>query len=310
MKFKISKEFQIGLLVIATIAILFFGVNYLKGINIFNPSNYYTAKFDNVNGLLESSSVTIKGYKVGLVKSIKYNYDDPTDGVIVEMMVDDDLKVPVGSRAVLNTELLGGANVSLDLVPNTSGAYYKVGEEIPSVINDGIMSAVTQEIMPRIQSIVPQLDSLIYSLRMITEDHSIQKTLGNLNRMTANLESASNSLNTMLKKDVPVILTNVNAITTDFSKVSSNLSRVDFNATMLKVDNTLSNLQLITDKVNKGEGTIGLLLNDKALYNNLNVTASSANNLLVDLKANPKRYVHFSLFGKSDKKDKKSEEKK
>ncbi|MCK9155582.1 MAG: MlaD family protein, partial [Paludibacteraceae bacterium] len=99
MKFKISKEFQIGLLVIATIAILFFGVNYLKGINIFNPSNYYTAKFDNVNGLLESSSVTIKGYKVGLVKSIKYNYDDPTDGVIVEMMVDDDLKVPVGSRA-------------------------------------------------------------------------------------------------------------------------------------------------------------------------------------------------------------------
>ncbi|MFA6779662.1 MAG: MlaD family protein [Paludibacteraceae bacterium] len=307
MKFKITKEFQIGMLVVVTIAVLFFGVNYLKGINIFNPSNYYYAKFDRVNGLLESSSVTIKGYKVGLVKSINYNFEDPKDGVVVVLMVDDELKVPVGSKAVLSSDLLGGANVSLDLVPEVPGVMYKAGDTIPSVINDGIMSAVTQEIMPRVQSIIPQLDSLIYSLRMITEDNSIQKSLGNINRLTANLESASVSLNSMMKKDVPVILSNVNTITTDFTKVSSNLSRVDFYSTMHKVDNTLSNLQLITEKVNSGQGTIGLLLNDKALYDNLTNTANSANSLLVDLKANPKRYVHFSLFGKSDKK---AEEKK
>lgn len=307
MKFKITKEFQIGMLVVVTIAVLFFGVNYLKGINIFNPSNYYYAKFDRVNGLLESSSVTIKGYKVGLVKSINYNFEDPKDGVVVVLMVDDELKVPVGSKAVLSSDLLGGANVSLDLVPEVPGVMYKAGDTIPSVINDGIMSAVTQEIMPRVQSIIPQLDSLIYSLRMITEDNSIQKSLGNINRLTANLESASVSLNSMMKKDVPVILSNVNTITTDFTKVSSNLSRVDFYSTMHKMDNTLSNLQLITEKVNSGQGTIGLLLNDKALYDNLTNTANSANSLLVDLKANPKRYVHFSLFGKSDKK---AEEKK
>ncbi|MFA6885121.1 MAG: MlaD family protein, partial [Paludibacteraceae bacterium] len=265
MKFKITKEFQIGMLVVVTIAVLFFGVNYLKGINIFNPSNYYYAKFDRVNGLLESSSVTIKGYKVGLVKSINYNFEDPKDGVVVVLMVDDELKVPVGSKAVLSSDLLGGANVSLDLVPEVPGVMYKAGDTIPSVINDGIMSAVTQEIMPRVQSIIPQLDSLIYSLRMITEDNSIQKSLGNINRLTANLESASVSLNSMMKKDVPVILSNVNTITTDFTKVSSNLSRVDFYSTMHKVDNTLSNLQLITEKVNSGQGTIGLLLNDKAL---------------------------------------------
>lgn len=307
MNLKVSKELQLGILVIATIAILFFGVNYLKGIDIFNPSNYYYAKFERVPGLLESSNITIKGYKVGLVKSINYNFNDPSDGIIVKMMVDDDLKVPYGSNAVLTTDLLGGAAVSLNLVGSVTGNIYKPGDTIPAIIDDGLMSAVTDQIMPRIQSIVPQLDSLIISLRKITEDNSIQKSLGNINRMTANLETASTSLNKMLNKDVPVILGNVNTITTDFSKLSNNLSGIDFRATVHRADATLSNLQSITDKVNNGQGTLGLLLNDKTLYNNLTTTAGSANELLVDLKLNPKRYVHFSLFGKSDKKKKEKE---
>lgn len=304
---KFSKEFQIGALVVATVAILFFGVNYLKGVNVFNPSNYYYAKFDRVNGLLESSSVTVQGVKLGVVKSINYNFDSVNDGVVVEMMVDDELKVPVGSMAVLTAGLLGGADVSLTMRQSVPGQYYKPGDTIPAILDEGPMTAVTQEVMPRIQAIIPQLDSLIYSLRMITEDNSIQKTLGNLNRMTANLEQTSVSLNNMMSKDVPLILGNVSTITTDFSKVSTNLSHVDFAATMTKVDATLANLKLITDKVNSGDGTVGLLLNDRTLYDNLSNTAGSANNLLIDLKANPKRYVHFSMFGKSDKKEKKAE---
>lgn len=304
---KISKEFQIGALVVATVAILFFGVNYLKGVNVFNPTNYYYAKFERVNGLLESSSVTVQGVKLGVVKSINYNFDDVTDGVIVELSVDDELRVPVGSMAVLTCGLLGGADVSLSLKQTYPGQFYKPGDTIPAILDEGPMTAVTEQVMPRIQAIIPQLDSLIYSLRMITEDNSIQKTLGNINRMTANLERTSVSLNNMMSKDVPVILGNVNTITSDFSKVSSNLSRIDFVATMNKVDATLANLKTITDKVNSGDGTVGLLLNDRSLYDNLNSTAGSANNLLVDLKANPRRYVHFSMFGKSDKKEKDKE---
>ncbi|MBP5455865.1 MAG: MCE family protein [Paludibacteraceae bacterium] len=304
---KISKEFQIGALVVATVAILFFGVNYLKGVNVFNPTNYYYAKFERVNGLLESSSVTVQGVKLGVVKSINYNFDDVTDGVIVELSVDDELRVPVGSMAVLTCGLLGGADVSLSLKQTYPGQFYKPGDTIPAILDEGPMTAVTEQVMPRIQAIIPQLDSLIYSLRMITEDNSIQKTLGNINRMTANLERTSVSLNNMMSKDVPVILGNVNTITSDFSKVSSNLSRIDFVATMNKVDATLANLKTITDKVNSGDGTVGLLLNDRSLYDNLNSTAGSANNLLVDLNANPRRYVHFSMFGKSDKKEKDKE---
>ncbi|MBO5800215.1 MAG: MCE family protein [Paludibacteraceae bacterium] len=305
MKFKFSRELWIGALVIATVAVLYFGVNYLKGINIFNPTNYYYVKFDRVNGLTVSSPITIKGYKIGLIKDIIYNYDDPKDGIVVVLQVDDDLRIPVNSRAVLTSELLGGANVSLTLNAEMNGVFYKKGDTIPSFIDDGIMATVTAEIMPRVQSIVPQLDSLLVSLKVIAGDQAIQKSLGNIQRLTANLESASVSLNGMMKNDVPVIMKNVNTITTDFSKVSANLSHVDFQATMKRVDNTLANLQTITDKVNRGEGTVGMLLNDKTLYNNLANTAGSANELLIDLKANPKRYVQFSLWGKKDKSESK-----
>ncbi|MDR1729058.1 MAG: MlaD family protein [Prevotellaceae bacterium] len=302
MKIKFSRELQIGTLVIVTIAILYFGINYLKGINIFNPTNYYYVKLEQVNGLVASNPVTIKGYKIGLVKSINYNYDSHEDDIVIVLQVDDQLKIPVGSKAVLKTELLGGASMSLDLQSVIPGVYYKKGDTIPAVIDGGIMTTVTTEIMPRVQSIVPQLDSLITSLRMITDDNSIEQSLGNIKRLTANLESSSVSLNSMMKKDLPVILSNVNTITTDFSKLSKDLSQVDFNATMLSLNHTLSNLQLISDRINNGEGSIGLLINDKSFYNNLNSTMESANNLLLDLKSNPKRYVHFSLFGKSDKK--------
>lgn len=305
MKFKFSRELWIGALVIATVAVLYFGVNYLKGINIFNPTNYYYVKFDRVNGLSVSSPITIKGYKIGLIKDIIYNYDDPKDGIVVVLQVDDDLRIPVNSQAVLTAELLGGANVSLNLNAEMNGVFYKKGDTIPSFIDDGIMATVTAEIMPRVQSIVPQLDSLLVSLKMIAGDQAIQKSLGNIQRLTANLESASVSLNGLMKNDVPVIMKNVNTITTDFSKVSANLSHVDFQATMKRVDNTLANLQTITDKVNRGEGTVGMLLNDKTLYNNLANTAGSANELLIDLKANPKRYVQFSLWGKKDKSESK-----
>ena len=314
MKIKFSREFQIGVLVIVTIAILYFGINYLKGVNIFNPTNYYYAKFDRVEGLVASSPVTVKGYKIGLVKSINYNYDDPKDGVIVVLQVDDQLRIPVGSKAVLRSELMGGANISLSLggdslMSESDSLKLKLGvkfltkgDTIPTRIDDGILSAIKEEIVPRVQNIVPQLDSLTHSLRMITESNSIEKSLGNIQRLTANLESTSISLDAMMKKDVPVILKNVNAITTDFSKISQNLSRIDFYTTMQGVNHTLANLQMVSDKINNGEGSIGLLINDKSLYNNLNSTMESANKLLIDLKANPKRYVHLSVFGKSDKK--------
>ncbi|MCQ2208918.1 MAG: MlaD family protein [Paludibacteraceae bacterium] len=303
MNFKLSKEFKIGLWVIVTIAVTFFGVNYLKGINIFNPTNYYYLTFDHINGLVETNVVNIKGYKVGLVKKIIYDYDHPNSDVVVVLQVDDDLKIPVGTRAGLVSGLLGSPTIELFIDPMASSTeFYKRGDTIPSYIDNGVMEALSTELMPRIQSIIPQLDSLMVSLQVIAQNKAIEKSLSNIETITTNLKGTSVSLNKLVDNDVPQLIGNANSMMTKFDKVGDNLSVIDFNKTVNELNQTLSSVHSVADKINKGNGTLGLLLNDNELYNKIGATVGSANDLLIDLKANPKRYVHFSLTGKNKEK--------
>lgn len=303
MDMKISKEFKIGFWVIVTIAVTFFGVNYLKGINIFNPTNYYYLKFDHINGLVETNDVNIKGYKVGLVKKIIYDYEHPDAPVTVVLQVDDDLKIPVGTRAGLVSGLLGSPKIELFIDPlNTSSEYYQKGDTIPSYIDNGVMEALSTELMPRIQSIIPQLDSLMASLQVIAQNKAIEKSLSNIEVITTNLKGTSVSLNKLVDNDVPQLIGNANSMMSKFDKVGDNLSSVDFNKTMTELTQTLASVHTVADKINKGNGTLGLLLNDSELYTKLGTTVSSANDLLLDLKANPNRYVHFSLVNKNKEK--------
>ena len=299
MNIKISKELQIGIWVIATLAVTFFGVNYLKGINIFNPTNYYYLKFSRINGLVETNDVTIKGYKVGLVKEIIYDYDHPESDVLVVLQVDDDLKIPVGSKGALVSALIGAPSIELRL--NTENHnLYKRGDTIPSYIDDGIMSSLTEEVMPRIQTIIPQLDSLIMSLHAIAENKTIETSLENINSITKNLNRASAGINKIVESDVPQLCRNINGVMGNFDKVSANLSGVDFRATVSQLNNTLISIRGVTDKMNNGSGTLGLLLTNKDLYNNLNTTVGSANDLVIDIKEHPKRYINVSVFGKKN----------
>ncbi|MBR5972220.1 MAG: MCE family protein [Paludibacteraceae bacterium] len=303
MDMKISKEFKIGFWVIVTIAVTFFGVNYLKGINIFNPTNYYYLKFDRINGLVETNDVNIKGYKVGLVKKIIYDYEHPDAPVTVVLQVDDDLRIPVGTRAGLVSGLLGSPKIELFIDPmSTTSEYYQKGDTIPSYIDNGIMDALSTELMPRIQSIIPQLDTLMVSLQVIAQNKAIEKSLSNIEVITTNLKGTSVSLNKLVDNDVPQLIGNANSMMAKFDKVGDNLSTVDFNKTMTELTQTLASVHSVADKVNKGNGTLGLLLNDSELYNKLGTTVTSANDLLLDLKANPNRYVHFSLVNKNKEK--------
>lgn len=297
MNFKISKELQIGLLVIITIAVTFFGVNYLKGINIFNPTNYYYLNLERINGLVETNDVTIRGYKVGLVKEIIYDYDNPSSDVKVVLQVDDDLKIPVGSKAALVSSFIGSPSIELRLDPSNSQCY-KRGDTIPSYIDEGVLSALTEEVMPRIQTIIPQLDSLIISLHAIAENKTIESSLANINSITKNLNHASVGINKLVDKDVPLLCNNINGVMGDLSVVSTNLKSVDFKTTFTQLNKTLLGVQGVTDKLNHGTGTLGLLLTNRELYDNLNTTVGSANELLVDLKAHPKRYINVSVFGR------------
>ena len=294
----ITKEVRIGIAGIAALCILVYGINYLKGINMFKPSSYFYVKFQNVNGLTKSSPVFADGFRVGIVRDLYYDYTQPGK-VVAEIDVDPELRIPKGSTAELAAEMLGGVKMNL-LLANNPREKYQIGDTIPGVLNNGMMESVAK-LMPQIESMLPKLDSILTSLNNIVGDKSIPSTLHSIETTTANLAVVSSQMKGLMSKDIPQLTGKLNTIGDNFVAISGNLKEVDYSAIFQKVDATLANVKMITEKLNSKDNTIGLLFNDPALYNNLNATTENAASLLEDLKAHPKRYVHFSLFGKKDK---------
>lgn len=296
MKKLFSKEFKIGFATIICALILFFGIDYLKGINIFKPENYFYAKYNNVAGLAVSAPVTIDGFNVGLVRSVEYDYAHPGN-VIVEMSLDKQLKVPAGSKAVLKSDLLGTASIEIQL-NNYVGSHHAIGDTLVGVIDSGLMGTVTEKMVPQLETMLPKIDSILSGLQDIVANGKIKETLVNVNGLTAELESTSRSLNKMMKNDVPVIMGNLKSMSSNFNEISQNVKAIDFNEVVASVNKTLSNVEQLTQKMNSKDNTIGLLLNTDGVYQNLNNTLRHADSLMIDLKENPKRYVHFSVFGR------------
>lgn len=294
----ITKEIRIGIAGIAALCILVYGINYLKGVNMFKPSSYFYVKFRNVNGLTKSSPVFADGFRVGIVRDLYYDYTRPGN-VVAEIDIDPELRIPKGSSAELTVEMLGGLKMNL-LLANNPREKYQIGDTIPGNINNGMVEKVTN-MLPQVERMLPRLDSILTSLNAVLADPSIPATLHNIQDLTANMSVTTRRLQTLMKNDIPQLTGKLNAIGDNFVLVSNNLKEIDFAAAMQKVDSTLANVKMITDKLNSKNNTIGLLFNDPSLYNNLNATTSSAAGLLEDLKSHPKRYVHFSLFGKKEK---------
>lgn len=306
MKKLFSKEVKIGLAFILAFVCVVFGVNFLKGINIFTPSNHYYAQFDTLEGLTVSNAVYVKGYKVGQVRAIEYDFTKKNP-FIIDLLVNDDIKLPRGSKIVLKDDGLLGGKV-IELVYASSPSFFKSGDTIASEIQPGVMAQIV-EFVPKLEQTFEQVDSVLNSVNTLVSSPEIKKSLGSIEKMTADLEVTSAELKKMMTHQVPLILSDVNLITTDLKKVSGELSQVEFAPLFARVNNTINNLQLFSEKLNSTDGTLGLLINDKSLYGNLNATVSSANSLVVDIKANPKRYVHFSVFGKKEKKSEKESSK-
>lgn len=294
----ITKEVRIGIAGIIALCILVYGINYLKGINMFKPESYFYIKFRNVNGLAQSSPVFADGVRVGIVRDIYYDYSHP-ENVIVEVEVDNQLRIPKGSTAELVPELMGGVRMNI-LLANNPRERYAVGDTIPGMLNNGIMEKVT-EIMPVVEKMLPKLDSILGSLNTIMGDQSIPATLHSIEKTTANLQVASGQLRLLMSNDIPQLTGKLNTIGDNFVVISDNLKKVDYAATFQQIDNTIKNVKMITEKLNSKDNTVGLLLNDPQLYDNLNETTINAASLLQDLKEHPQRYVHFSLFGRKNK---------
>lgn len=293
-----TKEVRIGIAAIMALCVLIYGINYLKGIHLFKPSSYFYVKFQNINGLTKSSPVYADGFRVGIVRELYYDYDRPGN-VVAEIDVEPDLRIPKGSSAELAAEMLGGVRMNL-LLANNPREKYQAGDTIPGGLNSGMMGEVG-ELVPQLKQMLPKLDSIIASLNTLLADPAIPATLHNIENLTANLSATSGQLQTLMAHDIPQLTGKLNTIGDNFVTISGNLKEIDYAAAMQKVDSTLANVKMITDKLGRKDNTVGLLLNDPTLYNNLNATTANAASLLEDLRLHPKRYVHFSLFGKKDK---------
>lgn len=293
-----NKEVKIGLAGIVALFLLIFGLNYLKGVSLFKPSNYFYVQFENINGLAKSSPVFADGFKVGIVSDLKYDYTRPGN-VVAEIDVEPQLRIPKGTKAELSSDLLGAVKLTL-LLANNPREKYNSGDTIQGEVNAGALGKAAAMI-PSVEKLIPKLDSIMASLNAILADPAIPATLHNIESLTASLNNNSRQLEKMMREDIPQLTGKLNDIGDNFSVISGNLKQIDYAATMSKVDETLANVQQITAKLEKKDNTVGLLLNDPTLYNNLNQTAANAASLLEDLQNHPKRYVHFSVFGKKDK---------
>lgn len=294
MKNAFTKEARIGLVTIVSLVLLYFGINYLKGINLFQPSNHYYVTFSNVKDVTVSSPVFVDGFKVGLVRDIIYDYKT-TDKITIEISLADEMRINDGSYVVISKSFLGGAELHIYLNKYVKD-YVKPGATLEGKMGEDMMLAVQDKILPGVEQLLPKIDSILVGLQAVVNHPALSQSLNHIEKTTGALELSARQLNQMLAKDVPYIMTNLKTMTDNFSEVSSNLKDLDLATTVNSINATLDNLKLTTAKLNSKDNSIGLLLNDKSLYENLNSTTENASKLLLDLRQNPKRYVHFSVF--------------
>ena len=297
---KLPREAQIAINGIAAIAILYFIIMFLQGVNIFSNKDTYYIKFQNAKALAKSSPVYADGYNVGIVSDIYYDYDDPGSGVIVKIAVENGMRIPFGTTAALDEAMLGGCTLNL-MMGNSPIERYQVGDTIPAADNNGLM-AKAAGMIPKLEATLSKVDTLLMTLNRVVSDPNIQQILANAEALTANLDNSSRDLNRLLEKDIPQMAQTFDQAGKNIVTLTEKLNRIDLEGTMAKVDGAVNNLNKTTERLNSKDNSIGLLLNDTTLYSGLNRTVNGASALVEDLKANPKRYVHFSVFGRKEKK--------
>lgn len=302
MKKFFTKEVRIALAAIVGIVVLFAGMNFLKGIIVFSNDNSYKVVMKDINGLSASSPVYADGYQVGVVRDIIYDYEGVNGGIIVMIDVNNEMRIPAGSTAEVSSDLMGNLKLNL-LLSNNMRERVEPGGVITGSLGKGMMDEVAQ-MMPQIKALLPKLDSILTNVNTLMSDPALKSIINNVEGATANLNESSAQLNklmTQFDQSMPGLLQKADKTLENTEVLTSGLAKVDIAATMANIDETLKNCRELTDKLNSNEGSLGKFINDPSLYDNLNATMRDADSLMIDLKSHPKRYVHFSIFGKKDK---------
>lgn len=295
---KISREAKIGFTGLVALVLLFFTIKFLQGVSLFTTQDTYYINFRDAKGLAKSSPVYADGYNVGIVSDIHYDYERPGNGVIVEISVEHGIRIPLGTSAVLDEAMLGGCTLNL-MMGNNPMERLSVNDTIPSAENNGLM-AKAAAMIPQLEQTLAKVDTLLTTLNTLMADPNLQKIIANTEHLTANLDQSSRDLNRLMEKDLPQMTQTFNQAGQNIVQLTDKLNRVDIEGTMAKVDHTMAGMQQMTERLNSPDNNVGLLLNDTLLYHNLTRVTLGASQLVEDLRNHPKRYVHFSVFGKKE----------
>ncbi|HAH90501.1 MAG TPA: MCE family protein [Prevotella sp.] len=298
---KLTKEIKIALVAIVGILVMYFGINFLKGMNLFSTNNAYYMTFDDIQGLGASTPIYADGYKVGTVDGLEYDYKE-NGPIKVKVDINKDLRIPQGSKAEIVKDLMGNLQVNL-LLANNPRERVEPGGVIPGAVNGGMMDKAAN-LIPVVEKMLPKLDSILTSVNALLADPALAASLHNVETITSNLTVSTRELNTLmagLNKQVPGMVRKANGVLDNTNRLTANLASLDVQGTLNRVNQTLESAHQFTEKLNSNQGSLGLLMNDTKLYDNLTSTMSHADSLVIDLKAHPKRYVHFSVFGRKDK---------
>ena len=290
---KHAREIKVGILAAVCVFLLFFGLNFLKGVNIFSPTNGYHGVYYNLHGLEEQAVVYICGHKVGQVDKIHYDFTRDS-AFTIDISIAKDIALPVGTQmALVSDGLLGGMAIELQMPAYTpQSKLIEHGSVLPTTYVPGLMESVQGDLLAHIDEAIQGVDSLVAALHQQLEGDHLKATLTNVDRISGNLTSVSSDLKHMMNNQVPRIVNNADTAVANLNTVVADIKRADLAATVARVDTAVDNVNALVTDVRKPI---------KPLLQHIDATVISADSLIVDLKAHPKRYVHFSLFGKKDK---------
>ena len=300
MKF-FNKNVKIALTVIAGLALLYWGINYLKGVNLFTPANRFYTEVKSTDGLLEAAPVTVNGFQVGQVREINYDYSK--NKITIMLAMNKDMVVPEGSTINLVSGLVGGASLVLNL---GDGPAMEQGSYIPTTDVPGLMDHVTENVMPMVTGMLPKVDSIMDNVNGLTGNPALTAALTRLDAISRQLQISAQQLTVLmnsLNRSVPGVMNNVNGITNNLTGATGNLTdlseslkNMPLDETMNKLNTTLANLQALSEQLNDKNSSLGKVINDRELYDNANHAIASLDSLLTDIKAHPKRYINVKVF--------------
>lgn len=316
---KIANETKVGILAAFSIALLIIGYNFLKGNAIFSSETVLYARYSHVDGLAVSKPVLINGFQIGRVDKLQLQ---PDGSILATLKIKGKYEIPKNSIAKLeSTDLLGSKAIVMAL--GSGDDYAQDGDTLNANVQKGIMETV-QPVQKKAETIIGKMDSILTSVNSILNPNfqkNVDKSFNSISSTLASLESTSKKVDNLVGSEgsrISAILANVEAISSNLKqnnqKISAILNNINsitdqvaaanFKQTLDNANKAVVDLQTIVGKINNGQGSLGLLVNDTKLYDNLNNASKNLDNLMIDLKANPKRYVHFSVFGGGSKKDK------